>query len=267
MKKNLAPLLLALFALCSVLLLTALPAAASTGQPQAYIYTPTAQPDGRIIYKVQPGDTCIGVSLRMGVSIEQIQLLNNIRGECSLIAGSDLVLGTVEVPPTPSGPTASPTALVATSTPFAGFGEICVRLFDDKNGNARLEDGELPLLGGAIQISDRLGKVNQQAQSEVAPVCFKDLPEGEYSVAMGVPEGFNATTRTNYTLPVKAGDQSILDFGAQISSAAVELPVSEGGRNPTLALVGGAVLLLAAGLGVFSAFNLYKRSTRVDKGL
>lgn len=253
MKKRIA----ALFFTFCLLATLALSVSADPGAPQAYLFTPTALPDGRIIYKVQAGDTCTGVSLRMGVSIDQISNLNNIRGECSLVAGQDLLLGTVEVSPTPSGPTATPEPLVPTPTPLPGFGEVCVQLFDDLNGNALHEETEVDIAGGAVSLSDRAGEVSLTG-STIAdePLCFTDIPEGEYTISMAAPEGYNATTRTTYTLGMKAGDQVVVDFGAQMSTAAQPVAPSEGGRTPMLGLIGGAVLLIGAGLGIFARFVL-----------
>jgi len=40
---------------------------------------------------------------------------------------------------------------------------------------------------------------------------------------VAVPEGYNPTTVMNYALTVNAGDQALLDFGAQVSAQAVPL--------------------------------------------
>lgn len=258
-KRTISSLLVFALLLGVLLTLPALPAAASRGEPQAYLFTPTAQPDGRILYRVQAGDTCTGVSLRMGVSIDQLVLLNGIRGECTLIADTDILIATVEPQPTSAGPAPTETALFPSPTPFAGYGEVCVRLFDDLNGNASMEASELSISGGAISLTDQVGQVSETAMSQSEPVCFLELPEGEYSISMGVPDGYNATTRTSYTLNVRAGDQSVLDFGAQLSAAAQPLPPSEGGRSPMMGILGGLVLVIGAALAVYARFIFRKQ--------
>jgi hypothetical protein len=53
---------------------------------------------------------------------------------------------------------------------------------------------------------------------------------------------------------VTAGDDTKLNFGAQLSSAAAaaKLPVEEGGRSPLLGVIGIVLLLAGIGLGIFS---------------
>jgi len=257
-KRTISLLLVFTLLVSAILMLPALTANANATEPQAYLYTPTALPDGRILYHVQEGDTCTGVSLRMGVSIDQLVLLNGIRGDCTLIAGTDILIATVEPQPTDSGPAPTETALFPSPTPFAGYGEVCVRLFDDLNGNARMEETELSISGGAISLTDQSGQISETGMTQSSPVCFLELPEGSYSISMGVPEGYNPTTRTSYTLEVRAGDQSVLDFGAQISAAAQPLPPSEGGRSPMMGILGGLVLLVGAGLAVYARF-IYRK--------
>ncbi len=245
--------LIVLIALCAISLGLVMPVTASP-QAQVFYNTPTALPDGRILYKVKAGDTCISVSLLTGVSMDELRLNNNLTTDCVLVEGRDLLLGTVAPEPTASGPTLTPTPLLPTPTPFNGTGSICVLLFNDINGNAMLEEGETPMVGGAISITDRDGKVSLTGITTGAekPTCFEDLTEGEYTISMAVPEGHNPTTRLNYSLDLKAGDISTLDFGAQLSSSAQPTPVSEGGRSPILAILGGLVIIAGVGMAIYA---------------
>ena len=64
----------------------------------------------------------------------------------------------------------------------------------------------------------------------------------------------------NYPLSLVAGDQSILDFGAQTSSAGALLAeqTSTGNdtpRSPLLAIMGGILLLIGIGLAVYLWFQ------------
>ena len=70
MKQSMLRVFVVLAALLGVLALTMLPAAAESGDAQVTVPTPTALPDGRIMYKVQPGDSCISISLRFKVDME-----------------------------------------------------------------------------------------------------------------------------------------------------------------------------------------------------
>lgn len=254
MLRKLAPLtLLALAGL--IWLAMALPAFA---QPpaQAVYGTPTAQPDGRILYKVKANDTCLSISLLMGVSLDQLRGMNNLTGDCVIREGQDLLLGRVaaETATVTPGPSPTATALLPSPTPFKGSGQVCIFLFNDINGNALREEGELAIPDGAVNLTDRTGKFTKTLTTEAgeSPVCLKDVPEGEYNITVAVPEGYNPTTSLNYALKLQAGDQSTLDFGAQQNSQAAPVSPEEGGRSPVLGIVGGLLLVGGVGLGVYT---------------
>lgn len=222
---------------------------------QLVYQTPTAGADGRIIYTVKAGDTCLRISLLANVSLDQIRKLNNLKVDCVVYAGMPLLIGLAgptDSSPTP-GPSSTPTPLLPTPTPFNGTGEVCVILFNDLNGDATRQDTEEILGDGAISITDRTGKYSQTAKTATgtSPVCFKEVPEGDYNVSVAVPNGYNPTTVMNYAMKVKAGDQAILDFGAQINSKAAPLPPTEGGQSPVLGIVGGVLLFVGAALGIY----------------
>ena len=228
---------------------------------QAFYQTPTPGPDSRVIYVVQAGDSCLRISLLTGIEVEELRMLNNLDEECLLSEGQELVLAVVEEPTAALEPTATPGPAQPTPTPFNGTGEICVFLFADVNGNALAEPGEGPIAGGAISISDRTGEVSLPGVTDNSgePTCFSDVPEGEYNVSVAPPEGYNPTTSMNYPLVLKAGEYSILDFGAQISSATVPIPVNQGGKSPLMAIVGGVLILGGIGLGIYFGLSQRKK--------
>jgi len=241
---------LILFGLLAVL---AVPAAATPQEPQAFYQTPTPGSDGRIIYIVKPGDTCLSISLLSGIDLNDLRTLNNLDEDCLLTEGKQLLLGIVTEPTVTPGPSPTPTTAPPTPTPFAGNGEICVFLFEDLNGNALAEETELSIAGGAVSVTDREGKVSLTGETTAAiePLCFTDLAEGDYNISVAPPEGYNPTTGMNYPLTLRAGDRSILDFGAQLNSQSQPLAPSEGGRSPVLAIVGGIMILGGIGLAVY----------------
>jgi len=239
--------------LLGALALTILPAAASDGLPQIVVPTPTAGADGRIIYKVRPGDTCISISLLNKIPLEELRRLNGLEGEdCPVRIDQELLLGIVEASPAPAV-VATPTLMVGPAV--EGKGQICIDLFDDLNGNGMSETGEALIAGGAASVVHRGGKasVTGNTTGGVNPLCFSDLPVGSYTISLAVPDGYNPTTAMQYVLDLRNADQVILDFGAQMSSAAQPLPVSEGGRSPLLGIIGGLLVLLGIGLGIYLA--------------
>jgi LPXTG-motif cell wall-anchored protein len=233
-------------------------------QPQVGYQTPTAYPDGRVIYIVQPNDTCLRIELLTGVKVEQLRTLNKLDQNCTLSVGKELLLAILTaVPTTAPNPAVTPTPLLPTPTAFAGNGEICVQLYDDTNGNAFHEESEPLINGGAVSISDRLGKTSETGLTTTDPenLFCKEIPQGEYNISMAVPDGYNATNETTVNVPVQAGDQVYVDFGAQVSSraaenqpAAVVEPSTGGSTSLMLAIVGGLLLLLGVGLGVYVLF-------------
>lgn len=221
--------------------------------------TPTPGPDGRIIYTVQENDTLLRISLISGVSIDEIRGLNNLVGD-DISVGQILLLGLggpVVLTATP-GPSPTATEAIPTPTKEPGYGTICILLYNDENGNSIRETSELSIPGGAINLGNNVGSVSltdETVESE-DPQCYEDLAEGDYTISVAVPAGYNATTDTTYILSLKAGDETYLDFGAQRNSMNVAEPVipaaDDSGKSPILGIIGGLLLVAGLGLGVFA---------------
>jgi len=235
---------------------------------QVQYATPTAGPDGRIIYIVQPGDSCIRISLLNGISVDQLLQLNpQLDENCLLQVGSELMLGIggpVAVSPSPGpAPTLEPPTV--TPTPPAGTTEICVLLYEDLNGDALRQESEPGIAGGAVSVSNTAGTYSntQTTVSAIDPdteepqqTCFVDVPEGEYNVSIAVPDNYNPTMELTNTFSIKAGDRAFVDFGAQ--SRDETNPQSEpenggnGGTSPILGILGGVLLLGGLALAWFA---------------
>lgn len=245
--------------LVAMVLLLAKPASAST-LGQATYNTPTPNVNGQIIYTVQEGETCTIIFLKTDVTIDQLSAMNNLGPECDIFAGQELILGTVEpATATLEGPVQTPTPGAPTPTPFEGGGEVCVVLFEDLDGNQMRSESELYLSGGVISINNRAGTYSETAETVggdpalVEPVCFEEVPGGEYNLSMGIPDGYIATTSLNYALEVTAGDTVVIDFGAQPGSQINNGDQAEvdGDRSPLLLAVGLFLLAGGAGLAFF----------------
>ena len=223
---------------------------------QAVYYTPTAGPDGRILYVVKSGDTCLSISLLTGVNLDQLRKLNNLQSDCTIYPNQKLLLGMggpSVLSPTP-GPSPTATQPLPTPTPFSGVGQICVVLYNDIDGNSLHEGAEPDLPDSAISLTDTSGKVSKTgmtSNSDTTPTCFDKIPEGDYNVSVAIPQGYNATTVMSSSIHLQAGDTSTLEFGVQISAKAVPPTVSEGGHSPILGILGGVVILLGLGLGIY----------------
>jgi hypothetical protein len=231
--------------------------------------TPTPGPDGRIIYIVQPGDDFWSIAAIAGISLEELYALNGIQSSDFAIPGTELVLGFAgPVEPTAEvGAQITPTSVEPTATPIFSTGEICVLLFLDENGNARLDDGEVGLSGGQISIVDVSGVVAVEAQTGENPEgqCFPDLEAGEYNVSAAVPQEYNATTSMSLPLRLIAGDIKYVQFGAQPSAAISDQNLDRGGSGSLWLGIFGIFMLLAAGGLAYYASRYSRRSLKLGK--
>ena len=226
-----------------------LPSALQTVQAQVMISTPTPGSDGRITYIVKENDTCISIALTMGITEQELRELNNLEGDdcLYLYPGQELLIGIKEAD------TPTPTMAVTqepTPTPFKGNGTLCIYLFNDENGNALAEEGEPPLAGGAVSVTNRLGTVNETGMTADSgePLCFAEIPEGDYNISVAVPEGYNPTTVMNYAITLKAGEVSTINFGAQRGSGLGQI-FQEERPSPLLLVLG--IFFIAAGVGLW----------------
>ena len=254
MKIEIKKLLVATVLVVACLSMLTLPGHVLAGNLAQNLYqTPTALPDGRVLYTVKEGDNCLSISLLTGVAVDLIKMLNNLDDSCTIYAGQKLLIALV----TPATATSlvSPTAGTPqpTATVFHGNGVVCVEVFDDVNGDALRQDSELLIPNAAVSLTDRQGVVSKTGltANSTDPLCFQNIPEGDYNISIAIPEGYNPTTNTNYALKLNAGDQISLDFGAQISSTGQPLPPAEGGHSPMLGFVGVVLLIVGGGLGAY----------------
>lgn len=216
--------------------------------------TPTPGPDGRIIYIAQEGDSAWRIAAIFGLNLDNLRALNKW-GETPNIKPGDKVLlglaGPAEASVTP-GPTPTSAPVLPTPSPKPGWGNLCVLLYMDVNGDSIREEAEPTLPKGEISVTDRSGTVSKTATTGggADPICFEQLPEGTFNVSVAIPKGYNATTAMNQTITLKAGDITQLNFGAQADTQTqVEAPTPQGsGKSPILAIAG--TLLLVVGIGL-----------------
>ena len=268
---------LILFTLISLLLFGLwLPANAAPNMQQL-IPTPTPGADGRIIYIVKPGENCISVAALNGITVEQLRQLNSkLDQNCTLIEGQELLIGIISHAGTPTaGPSPTPAPPTPSPTPFTGTTEICVLLFNDANGNANREVTEPAVAGGAVSVTENNGEYSA-AQNTVIPadpaayqgICFSNVPEGSYNITVGIPDNYNPTMQLNYSLNVKAGDRTFVDFGIQSKAVVADpgaTPKNEPKTSPIFGILGGLLLVGGAALGYY-AWRSGKPESRLSGG-
>ncbi|MEK6221253.1 MAG: hypothetical protein N2D54_03300, partial [Chloroflexota bacterium] len=115
---------------------------------------------------------------------------------------------------------------------------------------------------GEVSVTERTGLFSDSKPTivdlESSPVCFEELPEGNYTVSVAAPAGYNNTTVQSVSFDLVDGETSLLNFGAQTSTqAAVATPIigeaDASGRSPLLGIIGVAVLLGGITLGFYSS--------------
>ena len=227
--------------------------------------TNTPGPDGRILYTVLEGDSCSGIALNYGITVQLLRQYNTrLNANCDLTIGQQLIVGLV-------APNAAPTFAViptqtvpaVTATPFNGTTEVCVLLFNDANGDTLRQETEFGIDGGAVSLTNLNGSYSQTQTTtssldpdtgEPIRSCFEDVPPGQYNLSMAIPDGYNPTRSLTQTFTVKAGDRASMDFGAQSQSVTVAdtTTTESGGRSPMLGIFGLLLLLGGIGLGYFA---------------
>lgn len=275
---------LIVFLLLMPLLLFGLMAPAQAS-PSAQVQFPSPTPgaDGRIIYIVQPGDSCFRIEALYGITVDQLRGLNpQVDENCTLVVGNELMLGIggpASLSPTP-GPSPTLEPPTVTPTPPAGTTEICVLLYDDVNGDALRQETEIGIAGGAVSVGNTAGtfSATKTTVSEIDPdtleplqTCFTDVPEGEYNISLAVPENYNPTMELTYTFAIRAGDRAFVDFGAQSRAESSGGAVPENGDtggsapSPIFGILGGLLLLGGLGLGWY-AFQQRKPVSKLKGG-
>ncbi|HCC79397.1 MAG: hypothetical protein A2X25_06725 [Chloroflexi bacterium GWB2_49_20] len=245
--------------------------AAPASQLQQFA-TPTAGPDGRIIYIVKANDTCSLISILTGVSQDLLRQMNHLGENCIVFEGQELILGMggPSIPTATSIVSQQPTSIIPSATPFLGNAQVCVALYNDVNGDglrqantdefdAYIADGTEPTIeGGAVSLSSLTGTYSETLSTleGLDPVCFSDVPEGNYTVSAAVPDGYNPTTDLTYILQLKPGDQTYVSIGAQSKSQTSQENNGQA-KSPILGILGAILLLGGLGVGFF-AFRMKK---------
>ncbi len=261
---------LGLVGLILFLLTTSLPALAAPQAQFTPFPTPTPGTDGRIIYIVQANDSWWRIAAIYAINLNDLLRLNDATSETLLLEGEEVLLGfggPAEITPT-AGPRRTPAPSLPTPTPQPGAGTLCVLLYNDINGDSIRQEEEPSIPDGAISVSDQSDEVSltETTLSGMEPFCFEELMQGEYTISVAVPDGYNPTTVLNYILVLDPGTETYIDFGAQISSAAVNDPSSPGGgRTLLLGIAGGVLLLGGIGLGVYAALMGRTRSRNLGE--
>jgi LysM repeat protein len=260
--KNLKRIFLASMIITALGLTILLPALAKPVYAAEAIYTATPESNGNIYYIVKANDTCESIALVNSITIDQLRSLNQLNvGDCdNLTVGRKLLIAVVPTAVITVGPSPTPTSSIPTPIPPKGTGKVCIYLYNDINGNAIAETGESSIAGGQISIANADGSYSNTAATtgDDVATCFSDIPEGQYTISVAIPQGYNATSDQNYTITLKSGDTSTVNFSAQQGSGGGGGTSTPGG-SILLAVLGGLILIVGVGVGVYAYLTSQRR--------
>ncbi|HSB01063.1 MAG TPA: LysM domain-containing protein, partial [Anaerolineales bacterium] len=95
-----------------------LPLRGANAAPEAQFVTATPGPDGRILYTVVAGDSCLQVALLHGITVQQLRQFNNrLDADCTLAVGQQLVVGLASANEPTAGPAPTLPSPTVTATP------------------------------------------------------------------------------------------------------------------------------------------------------
>lgn len=107
-----------------------------------------------------------------------------------------------------------------TATPQPTTGQICLRAFDDSNGDGFFNAGEPLKSDVAITIANGQTVVSNYITTGAEPFCIEGLETGTYRVSRSFAPGEIATGAADWGITLAPGMQVDVDFGSQIDETA-----------------------------------------------
>lgn len=222
------------------------------------VVSPTPDMDGDIYYVVQGKDSCLSIQLQMGVSVNDIIELNDLDSDCTLVAGTKILLGHYSTPTPTPGPSPTPTPITPTPTPFNGYANVCVFLYNDENINSNADSNEIGIEAGGVSLVKHNGSENFSGlTTALQPLCFPEVPEGEYNLSVTPPNDWYPSTNMNKAITIRAGENIHVNFGAYKLTEPLDTETDTNGRNPTFMFLGGGLILI--GISIALVFGVLKR--------
>lgn len=147
------------------------------------------------------------------------------------------------------------TLLLATVvTAQSSSGQLCIRAFEDRNGNGTQDANEPPIIRGvSATLANATGLIIDTALMETSSsassgtLCFQRLEAGQYTIRVTSAD-YAATTVSDFTAAVSdSGIPQVLSYGGQFIP--VEAPVVETGISQEERLQTLLVKSVIAGIG------------------
>lgn len=239
---------------------------------------PTATPneEGIIYYTVPAGGSLWMVAADTGLTLEELRELNNLSENSVLQPGQLLIVGFADVTPeatlepqgglTPTeAVTATPDAVTTPTVTPPPSGTLCLNAFNDLDANGLRADTDGYMAGVTFTLSQGNNVMGQTVSRGLPePVCFENIAAGTYQIAQILPASLEATTATNFSLDLVAGQAVSLEFGSRIRTdlnvtevatsntpesqpvATSSSPTTESGGGLSITAISGLVLIVVA---------------------
>lgn len=136
--------------------------------------------------------------------------------------------------PTPtSTATPSPT-WTATPTATGEPGAIWGQVWEDLDGDAKLDTGEPPLAGSLVTLLNYAGQPMSSRRTQADGLyAFANLAPGEYSLMVAHRDGFVATTSPGWSGVLAPGGTLQVNFGARLAVTYTPTPTASPRPSPT----------------------------------
>lgn len=146
-----------------------------------------------------------------------------------------------------------------------GAGQLCIRAYDDRNGNGAFDEGE-PFISRDIGVSlaNTDGIITHTALLDDSPrasqglLCFQSLPTGQYNVVVA-SAAYDATTADFFVATVsQTSVPQVFDFGARLITPEVSTPAPQGRFSPVqLRTLLQRLLFSGLGAGAVMGFMVF----------
>jgi LysM repeat protein len=103
---------------------------------------------------------------------------------------------------------------------------LCALAFDDANTNRLRDQGEPLLVGMRVSLLQNGAEVQTLSTAALTPICFTDVPEGNYTLIATPPETYGMTTPRQLQVQVERGVALMVSFGAAGSYQPTSLPAA-----------------------------------------
>jgi SdrD B-like domain len=152
---------------------------------------------------------------------------------------------------------ATPRPVLPTQPPPPTTGEVCVRAFNDLNGDGQQGADESLLAGMTFVFSDASGPIDSYTTDGASePHCFTNLALGIYQLTIKPPASYAGTTPGATSINLAAGLKPTITYGAMRRGAAPAPTGSPSGQAASGGSLASTVRTVAIVIGVLVLVGL-----------